>query len=145
MSRNILIIIVVLGLIVIGFFRFVKKNVILEKAGRTTETNVVERNGVKTQTSSVAGVVVSWDAAADILEMTVNGQDKKFQIDNETQLIIPKQNTRGEGLRIVPSSDKNAYNTAFCQGDMVNLAIDPQTSKVLMAISNGYRVCGFKE
>ena len=140
---GLIVLIIVLLSLIFGLYKSSTKQVIITQ-NKPVE-NTFERNNEKIKTTNISGVVVSWQAKENILEISAEDKtNKKFIFDDESQIIIPQANSRNDGLHMVRSSDGIAYDTAFCKGDTVSMAVDEVTNRVLVVMSSGYRACGFK-
>lgn len=89
-----------------------------------------------------------WDYKNSLLSLRdEHGKGEEIKLEPaKMKIMVPLKNTQKlTGMKVLNESnlDDLHWQTAFCEGDEVNIGTD-ENGEIIMVMNNGYRVCGFK-
>lgn len=154
MSRNLkwllvvfIILVVVNGVLLMGYL--MKKNgqsVNITKVGKEKEIPktflLANRENIRVEVSNKNGLVKIWKPEDGLLTAEINGISETFRLNTHTSVMIPFKMMTEEGIYSI-SAESPHWETAFCEGDSVLVAVDKEDS-AQSVMNMGPRPCGLE-
>jgi len=101
-----------------------------------------DARGNRVEAVEIVGEVKKWDPESGIMEYLADKVVSSVLIDPVEAVIFVRSFVDSSKQLIVRDRSSMRWQTAFCQGDQVAFRLDGD--RVVLAVNNGYRVCGDK-